>query len=144
MAGRCRFSSWSLVLVFGSAFGWASGGCGSNEMGGNQVDTDAGAQSSGVPGDKKLVDLTQAERAQICDWSMGKLGGYGVTCNTSDWTAMSYPDQAACVDDAPTASTTPDCTATVKQDEACVSSLKPCSTLEDIAKSAACAAISGC
>jgi uncharacterized lipoprotein YmbA len=50
-----------------------------------------GSSTSGLPASEKLNNLTDAEKAQACDWAVAKFGGYGMTRN-SDWAFMRYPD----------------------------------------------------
>jgi hypothetical protein len=98
---------------------------------------------SGLDSSRKLVELTDAEKGQFCDWAVNQLGGYGVTCN-ADWAFMSYPDQAACVKDGPSSTTTPNCTLTVGQAEACVNSVSKCASFADLKSSPVCAPLTVC
>jgi hypothetical protein len=102
-----------------------------------------GSGTSGLPASKRLVDLTDGEKAQFCDWAVAKFGGYGTrtTCNS---VAFPYADQAACVADSPSATSTPTCQATVGQMEACVNSLPECTTMTDFASSPQCASVISC
>jgi hypothetical protein len=115
-------------------------GCGSNapDNGGSSSNS-----SSGLPADARMVDLTDAQKAQFCDWAVAKLGGYGHTC-AADWSFMTYPDQAACVEDAPSGATTPNCQGLVGQGEACVNSIKVCTTFEELKASALCEPLTKC
>jgi hypothetical protein len=71
--------------------------------------------ASGVASGKRLDTLTDAEKAQLCDWTNAKLGGYGgsIDCG-GGLTLDAKPSQAACVAGLPTT-----CAATVAQAEAC-------------------------
>lgn len=103
----------------------------------------SGDSTSGLPASEKLVDLTDGEKAQLCDWAVAKFGGYGSTCN-SDWSFMTYPDQASCVADSPNSTSTPDCDATVAQMEACINSLPQCATSDDFVLSLQCVDLATC
>jgi hypothetical protein len=94
--------------------------------------------TSGVSASKRLVSLSDAEKGQLCDWTVAKFGGYGTRsgCNS---VLLLYSDQAACVADSASLTTTPNCQATVAQMEACVNSLPQCPTLTDIGNSPQCA-----
>jgi hypothetical protein len=99
--------------------------------------------TSGLPASEKLNNLTDAEKAQACDWAVAKFGGYGMTCN-SDWAFMRYPDQASCVADASSPTNTPNCQGTVGQFEACVNSIWKCATFADLKSSPLCAPLTVC
>ena len=103
----------------------------------------SGTGASGLPASEKLNNLTDAEKGQLCDWMASKLGGYGVTCN-SDWAFMTYPDQASCVADGSSPTSTPNCQATVGQAEACVNSISKCTTFTDLKNSPLCAPLTVC
>jgi hypothetical protein len=108
-------------------------GCGQN----------ATSTSSGLDGSKKLNDLTSEEKGQFCDWAVNKYGGYGLSCD-GDWGFMRYTDRAACIKDASSPTTTPKCTATVSQAEACVNSVPACASFERLKSSLACMDITNC
>jgi hypothetical protein len=99
--------------------------------------------TSGLPGSKRLIDLTDAEKGTFCDWAVGKYGGYGRTCN-SDWAFMSYPDRATCIADASSSTNTPNCQATVGQAEACVNAMGSCASFLDLKNSPLCLPITTC
>jgi hypothetical protein len=103
----------------------------------------SGDSTSGLPASEKLVDLTDGEKAQLCDWAVAKFGGYGSTCN-SDWSFMTYPDQASCVADGSSPTGTPNCQATVGQMEACVNSIQKCAPFADLQSSPLCAPLTVC
>jgi hypothetical protein len=123
------------------AFVLLAAACSGSEGGG-------GSGSSGLQSSKRLIDLTAAENAQLCDWAVGKVGSYGNpgTCDRTATGVMAvaliYDDQAACVADAP--DPTSSCTGTVAQMEACVNSLPACATLENLLAAPACAAVLAC
>ena len=107
--------------------------------GGNDTGSSSGA--SGLQGSKRLVDLSDTESGQLCDWAVGKIGSYGAPSRCTDpQTLFVYADQAACIADGVDA-TDPDCTATVAQMEACVNALPLCATLTQVASVPACAAV---
>jgi hypothetical protein len=57
----------------------------------------ASAGGPGVPGDTRLVDLDDAEKARFCDWYASKLGGYGHRAECAMGPRQFYADQAQCV-----------------------------------------------
>ena len=124
---RARCAVGLLVLALGLA------GC----------DGDSAGSTSGLSPSKRLIDLTDQEKGQFCDWATAKFGGYGITCN-ADWAFMVYPDQATCVRDAPSATGTPNCQETVQQAEACVNSIPKCATFEELKSSSECAPMTIC
>ena len=86
----------------------------------------AGSDAGGAD-DKKLTDLTDAERGQLCDFAAGLNGGYGHTtrevCDggrTSERTAQ--PDQATCVNGLSTVLPA-GCPVTLSEAKACFSAL---------------------
>ena len=99
--------------------------------------------TSGLPASKRLIDLTDAEKGTFCDWAVAKYGGYGRTCN-SDGAFMLYTDRAACIADAPSSSSTPDCQNTVQQAEACVEAMGPCASSADLKNSPVCLPMTTC
>ena len=92
--------------------------------------------NSGVSSSKRLIDLSDAEKGQLCDWMVGQAGSYGNpgTCGVNvggiDHPFLVYNDQAACVSDSPDWTFT-DCAATVAELEACVNRLPACASLRD-------------
>jgi len=110
---------------------------------------DAGDLSSGVVPSKRLIDLSTAEKGQLCDWMVARAGSYGNpgTCVRSEPAAtypfLAYDDQADCVADSPDATFT-DCQATVADLEACISKLPPCATLTHASQTPACTPLSPC
>jgi hypothetical protein len=102
-----------------------------------------GNLSSGVDSSKRLTTLTDAERGQLCDWMVPKVGSYG-TPPACPGPLFVYPDQAACIEDSADETET-DCLATVAQLEACVNQLPACATLADASSTPACAVLlAGC
>jgi hypothetical protein len=119
-----------LILVLAHA------GCGDGGVG-------SSSPTSGLPASKRLIDLTDAEKGTFCDWAVAKYGGYGRTCN-SDWVFMLYSDKAACIADAPSSSSTPNCQNTVQQAEACVNAMGPCASFADLKNSPVCLPMTTC
>ncbi|HSY20623.1 MAG TPA: hypothetical protein VK841_00820 [Polyangiaceae bacterium] len=80
-----------------------------------------------------IATLTPAQKAELCDWQAGQLGGYGTTTSCpSGGSGVALPaSQAACV--ANFASSTDTCQATVQDDYNCVNFLvdSPCLTTLD-------------
>jgi hypothetical protein len=108
-----------------------SSGCGS---GGD----DGGG--SGVGGTKTIGNLTDAERAQICDWIAGLYGGYGKSTTCPDAGEVAGPvTQADCL--AQAASISPSCAVTVAQEENCVKAVRACAWS---AATAPCTALQAC
>ena len=105
--------------------------------------------ASGVDSSKRLITLTDAERGQLCDWMVPKVGSYGNpgTCDRTQPAAtypfLAYDDQAACVEDAADETET-GCLATIAQMEACVNMLPACATLTNASNTPACSILSGC
>jgi hypothetical protein len=99
--------------------------------------------TSGLPASKRLIDLTDAEKGTFCDWAVGKYGGYARTCN-ADGAFMLYEDRAACISDAPSSSSTPNCQNTVQQAEACVNAMGSCASVVDLKKSPVCLPMTTC
>jgi hypothetical protein len=122
-----------------------SGGAdgGTSSTAGPEAGTSTLPSSSGLPPSEKLVNLTDAQRGQLCDWVVTKFSDYGtrVDC-TSD--LFTYPDQASCVADSPSSTSTPDCGATVAQMETCIKSLPQCATSDDFVLSLQCADLTTC
>lgn len=129
-------------MVLGALGAFFTGGCGGD--GGGSAST-----SSGVTASKRLIDLSDGEKGQLCDWMVGKAGSYGTpgTCDRTRPLAMypflAYDDQAACVADSVDETAT-DCTATVAQLEACIKALPACASLTDVASVPACAVLGDC
>jgi hypothetical protein len=98
---------------------------------------------SGLPANTRLVDLTEAQRARLCDWSVEKLGGYGDKCDAAGtFRFMSYPDEAACVKAFSNPQST--CEATVGQEEYCVKAITVCATQADLKSVPECEPITKC
>jgi hypothetical protein len=109
-------------------------GCGGNDMG-------SSGGASGLMGTKRLVELSDTEKGQLCDWAVSKVGSYANPSRcTQPTTLFVYADQAACIEDFVDPTDT-DCTASVAQMEACVNALPVCATLSQVASVPACAAV---
>jgi hypothetical protein len=112
-------------------------------------DEAVGTGASGLVGSKSLVSLSDAEKGQLCDWMVSKVGSYGNpgTCDLSQPAAtfpfLTYPDRAACIEDSVDADD-PNCQATVAEAEACTNLLPACATLTDLTNTPACAGLEGC
>jgi hypothetical protein len=81
-----------------------------------------------------IASLSPTEKAELCDWEAGRLGGYGTTttCPTGDSGIILPASQASCV--AGFASSTNTCQALVQDEYNCVNFLveDPClSALDD-------------
>jgi hypothetical protein len=107
---------------------------------GGSVSGNLGA--SGVESSKRLTALTDAERGQLCDWMVPKVGSYG-TPATCPGPLFVYPDQAACIEDSADETET-DCLATVSQLEACINVLPACATLTNLMSASVCSVLSNC
>lgn len=81
----------------------------------------SGGGGSGLPGTKRVIDLTTAEIDQFCTFVVAAFPTRTVTC--SGEMVMFGSDKASCISKAPTPSTTPNCMATVSQSEACFDAL---------------------
>jgi hypothetical protein len=118
------------LLLAGAACGGGSG---------------ATSGTSGVGTSKRLIDLSAAEKGQLCDWMVGRAGSYAKagSCGAQSDGFLDYADQAACIADSPK-STDTGCQATVADLEKCVSSLPACATLTQAASMPACAILQSC
>jgi hypothetical protein len=117
--------------------------CPAVDAGGDGPPAETGGASSGLPADRRLIDLTATEKGQMCDWITATHGGYGHTPVCGSGTPiLSYPDRASCVADSPSSTSTPSCAATVSQMEACVNQVEPC--LEAAGAAAVCAPLLAC
>lgn len=101
--------------------------------------------TSGVVSSKRLIDLSAAEKGQLCDWMIATAGSYGKPgrCGAQADGFLDYDDQAACVADSPK-STDTGCQSTVAALETCVRLLPACATLTDAANTPACAILGSC
>jgi hypothetical protein len=81
----------------------------------------SGGTGSGLPGTKKVVDLTTGEIDQFCTFVVAAFPTRTITCGTQ--MVMFGSDKASCISKAPSPSTTPNCAATVAQSEACFDAL---------------------
>jgi hypothetical protein len=125
-----------------------SGGSGGGGPGGGSGGSGVGPGASGVDGSKRVVDLSDAEKGQLCDWMVARAGSYGNpgTCDRNQPPAtypfLAFDDQAACIADLPDPSA--GCQATVGELEACVSLLPACASLIDVSSRPACAFLASC
>ncbi|MBX3191909.1 MAG: hypothetical protein KF819_33265 [Labilithrix sp.] len=78
-------------------------------------DANDGGGRSGLNQSKKIVDLDEAERRQLCDWTASIQGGYGVIRQCDGGNVPSAPNQQACVDGVPD----DNCEVTVAEYETC-------------------------
>jgi len=80
-----------------------------------------GCSSSGstpsVEGSKPISATTMADKASLCDWFVGMVGGYGATATCQDGFIEAPASQAECV------STFPNCAVTVGAFEACIETI---------------------
>jgi hypothetical protein len=127
------------VIVMGMLVLWVAPGCGSGTAapdGGLSgfAGTGGGAGGSGGPGasgiasSKRIDQLTQTEKATLCDWGAQEFGGYGTVMNCGNGTTLeSNANQAECLAAYPTGS----CPATVAQYEVCVSEISCANIIPD-------------
>lgn len=109
-----------LMVLAGATLALALGtpGCGGGDSG--------GIGASGLDKGKKLTELTDDERKQLCDWKAQKYGGYGknTTCTYPEGEEITINgefSQQLCVFDLP--SEGEDCTVTVGDAEACTNAI---------------------
>jgi hypothetical protein len=76
-----------------------------------------GADSSGVDGSKKIIDLSPAERGDVCDYTSDVQGGYGTMKVCGDGLTLSVKQRMDCITNLE--ETVAGCTATVENLEAC-------------------------
>lgn len=107
-------------VTTGGAAGSAGSSSGSSGNGGS-----AGMGNADLPDidpNKRIADLTDQEKAELCDWMVGLFGGYGVTTQCPAGSVQTYPSQELCV----TAGLSFRCdTVTVGDVEACELSMVP-------------------
>jgi hypothetical protein len=96
------------TLILMTALALAAVGCSSSSN-----------SSSGpnVDGSKQVLTVTASEKASVCDWFAGLVGGYGTTTTCSMAVITAPPTQAECVTDFPA------CAVTVSTFETCVNEL---------------------
>jgi hypothetical protein len=109
-----------LMVLAGATLALALGspGCGGGDSG--------GIGASGLDKGKKLTELTDDERKQLCDWKAQKYGGYGqnMTCKYPEGEELviyGEREQLTCVTMLPFEGQ--DCTATVGDVEACTNAI---------------------
>jgi hypothetical protein len=99
----------------------AGAGCGSSSSGSALPDP---GPSSGLGRTTPLSSLTPMQRAQLCDWSAGRFGGWGVTKTCANGnTLTSAQSEATCTYQLGNASSS--CTATVGNVEDCIDDAVP-------------------
>lgn len=112
MPQKGRIQRWAahllVVCLLANLAACATGTAGSGGARVSGGDLDAG---------KRLVDLTQAERAALCDWSAAQVGGYGTRFYCPGFVYQTYATQAACVESR--SRVAPTCAATVADSRAC-------------------------
>ncbi|HYJ10055.1 MAG TPA: hypothetical protein VEX18_13625, partial [Polyangiaceae bacterium] len=89
----------------GSASGGKSGGAAADgDSGADEGGSNATGGTGGIPDlpsvdpETNLRDLTDDEKAELCDWDAETLGGYGKRTTCSDGsTVQNYTDQAQCI-----------------------------------------------
>jgi len=82
----------------GSDASGATGGGGTSSGGGQGVT--GGSNGAGPPeveGSIPTADLTEAQKAALCDWQASVLGGYGHTSQCGMGSRTFFADQATCV-----------------------------------------------
>ncbi len=91
----------------------------------------------------QIASLTSAQKAQLCDWEAGRLGGYGTTttCPTGSGIGL-YTSQAECV--ATFATSLDTCQATVQDEYNCVNDLAVSPCLSTLDNDPACEPIISC
>jgi hypothetical protein len=99
-----RFAKVSLLLALSLA------GCGGGSSG-------SSATASGVATTKHIPALTDAEKGTICDWFVGKVGGYGATSSCDQATLNAPANKAECTTQFPS------CDVTVSDFEGCVNAM---------------------
>jgi hypothetical protein len=119
------------VVFVGSlvvAVSTAGAGCGGGSSGSSAPLSDPGP-SSGLNRSEALRSLTAAQRTQLCDWSAGRFGGWGVTKHCADGsTVSSAQSEDTCTYQLSNASSS--CTATVGNVEDCIDGAVPtCSAI---------------
>ena len=98
----------------GGASGGTGGGAGTMGTGGTSGGTGTGGIAGGRGGsggsagtgntdlpaidpNKLVSDLTDEEKAELCDWMVGLFGGYGMTTQCSVGSVQTFPSQELCV-----------------------------------------------
>jgi hypothetical protein len=106
----------TVAFVAAATMSVAGSGCGGSSS--SDAGTDAGSDVSGPGLNTRLVDLSEAEAAALCDWVAGRFGGYGqgVTCGDG-LTVSARQTRELCVMDYRTVSST--CAVTVGDIQAC-------------------------
>lgn len=111
------------VGSFAVALSTAGAGCGGGSSTSSPPLPDPGP-SSGLNRSEALTSLTATQRTQLCDWSAGRFGGWGVTKHCADGTTVSSAEsEATCTYQLSNASAS--CTATVGNVEDCIDQAVP-------------------
>jgi hypothetical protein len=76
-----------------------------------------GGGGSGVDGTKSISTVGDADKASLCDWFAGTVGGYGAPDTCADGFISAPPTKTECI------ATFPTCAVTVDQFEACVTKI---------------------
>jgi hypothetical protein len=89
--------------------------------------------------EKRVVVLSEGERAQLCDWSACQFGGYGAQpkCN-GGMALMTAPTRGRCIGMTPT---NPACQATVAEYARCIDALRASPCVETFLFGSECAAV---
>jgi hypothetical protein len=100
-----------------------SAGCGGGSSGSGSGLPDPGP-ASGLSRSERLTSLTPMQRTQLCDWSAGRFGGWGVTKTCANGnTVSSAQSESTCTYQLSNAG--PSCTATVGNVEDCIDGAVP-------------------
>jgi hypothetical protein len=89
--------------------------------------------------EKRVVVLSEGERAQLCDWSACQFGGYGAQPKCNGGMALTTaPTRGRCIGMTPT---NPACQATVAEYARCIEALRASPCVETFLFGAECAAV---
>jgi hypothetical protein len=80
-----------------SSGGVATGGAGGTAGGSGGSAGTGGADLPDIDPNTLVADLTDEEKAELCDWMVGLFGGYGVTTQCSVGSVQTFPSQELCV-----------------------------------------------
>ncbi len=115
VSAACGSSDSSSTGPTGTSTGSSTGtGSGTGGTGGSKGD--AGSAVPPIDPNKMAVDLTDAEKGELCDWMAALWGGYGheTPCSSGFGSVAMYKDQATCKGEF-----TPNCVMTVAEFEMC-------------------------
>jgi hypothetical protein len=125
MAGNGCARLANVRVLLGLCVGLLCSGCGESA-----VLPDPGPRS-GIDPEKSVVGLSASELVTLCDWTAGRLEGYGQSISCSDGTRLSAASSRdACV--ASYARVTASCGVTIDDVEACVNGVvatTPCTAI---------------